>query len=81
MMTLHGKSLKGLDFLICRSRVMPIWSHWWVRVQIDDDIILHGQWIYFHGANAPAINAFYPQASAPAWATSSQVKVLKPIQY
>jgi len=45
---------------------MPIWSHWWVRLQIDDGTILHGTHIYFHSSNSPTVERFYPQAASPA---------------
>ena len=71
MMILHGKSLDGLDFLICQSRPMPEWSHWWIRVQIDDGPILKGDWVLFSSSNGPTVDRFYPQAAAPAKSANS----------
>ena len=45
---------------------MPEWSHWWIRLQIDDGPILKGTHIYFHSSDSPTIVQFYPQPSAPA---------------
>ena len=71
MFGLHVKPLQGQDWLVCRTRVFPIWARWYLRVQIDGGEIIRSSGIDFYDSEGPTVNYFYPQASSPAKPTGS----------
>ena len=65
MFGLHVKPLQGQDWLVCKTRSFPIWSRWYLRLQIDDGEIIRSSSVDFYESDAPSVNYFFPQASSP----------------
>jgi len=66
MFGLHVKPLQGQDWLVCKTRQFPIWTRWYLRVQIDDGDVMHSSGIDFYENEGPTVDFFFPQASSPA---------------